>query len=173
MGAPSNFDPGHHVMQLYENEDALALSIATFFARGLRRGDPVGMISARHRFDLVKRHLRSEGFGFPFDVVQKIQFLDAEDALNQVFDQDVFDLARLQRPFDDLLTAVRQNRQHTTIWVYGETVDLLCKRNNHEAAIALHFMYYNFARIHQTLRVTPAMEAGLADHAGRWRNLLD
>lgn len=31
-------------------------------------------------------------------------------------------------------------------------------------AVALHFMYYNFARIHQTLRVTPAMEAGISDH---------
>jgi len=31
-------------------------------------------------------------------------------------------------------------------------------------AVSLHFMYYNFARIHQTLRVTPAMEAGIADH---------
>ena len=29
---------------------------------------------------------------------------------------------------------------------------------------SLYFMYYNFARIHQTLRVTPAMEAGIADH---------
>jgi hypothetical protein len=38
------------------------------------------------------------------------------------------------------------------------------KVQNHEAAIALHYMYYNFARIHQTLRVTPAMEAGIADH---------
>lgn len=28
----------------------------------------------------------------------------------------------------------------------------------------LHFAYYNFCRVHQTLRVTPAMEAGLADH---------
>ena len=40
------------------------------------------------------------------------------------------------------------------------------KVENLEAAIALHFMYYNFARIHQTLRVTPAMEAGIADHVG-------
>jgi IS1 family transposase len=32
-------------------------------------------------------------------------------------------------------------------------------------AVALHFMHYNFCRIHQTLRVTPAMQAGLADHA--------
>jgi IS1 family transposase len=38
------------------------------------------------------------------------------------------------------------------------------KVENHEAAIALYFMYYNFARIHQTLRVTPAMEAGIANH---------
>lgn len=31
-------------------------------------------------------------------------------------------------------------------------------------AVALHFMYYNFCRIHQSLRVTPAMEAGVTDH---------
>jgi IS1 family transposase len=38
------------------------------------------------------------------------------------------------------------------------------KVDNHKAAIALHFMHYNFARLHKTLRVTPAMEAGLSDH---------
>ncbi len=38
------------------------------------------------------------------------------------------------------------------------------KMLNHWCAINLHFVYYNFARIHQTLRVTPAMEAGLTDH---------
>jgi len=31
--------------------------------------------------------------------------------------------------------------------------------------VALHFMHYNFCRIHQTLRVTPAMAAGIAKHA--------
>jgi hypothetical protein len=30
--------------------------------------------------------------------------------------------------------------------------------------VAIHPAYYNFCRVHQTLRVTPAMEAGLADH---------
>jgi hypothetical protein len=38
------------------------------------------------------------------------------------------------------------------------------KIENHEAAIALHFMHYNFCRVHKTLRVTPAMEAGLSGH---------
>jgi IS1 family transposase len=38
------------------------------------------------------------------------------------------------------------------------------KVENHGHAVALHFMHYNFCRTHKTLRVTPAMEAGLTDH---------
>jgi len=39
------------------------------------------------------------------------------------------------------------------------------KIDMHRFAVALHFMHYNFCKIHQSLRVTPAMEAGLSDHA--------
>ncbi|HEY5054805.1 MAG TPA: IS1 family transposase [Acidobacteriaceae bacterium] len=38
------------------------------------------------------------------------------------------------------------------------------KLENHAAAVTLHFIHYNFARVHKTLRVAPAMEAGLSDH---------
>jgi len=38
------------------------------------------------------------------------------------------------------------------------------KLENHGQAIAIHYMYYNFARIHSSLRVTPAMEAGISHH---------
>src|SRR5271170_251662 len=38
------------------------------------------------------------------------------------------------------------------------------KVENHAYAVALHMMFYNFCRIHQTLKITPAMEAGLTDH---------
>jgi hypothetical protein len=38
------------------------------------------------------------------------------------------------------------------------------KVENHAHSVALHYMFYNFCRIHQTLKVTPAMEAGLSDH---------
>jgi IS1 family transposase len=38
------------------------------------------------------------------------------------------------------------------------------KVQNHACAVGLHYMYYNFGRIHKTLRVTPAMEAGISDH---------
>lgn len=38
------------------------------------------------------------------------------------------------------------------------------KIENHGHAVSLHMMHYNFCRVHQTLRVTPAMEAGIASH---------
>jgi len=41
-----------------------------------------------------------------------------------------------------------------------------------KAAVALHFAYYNFCRVHSSLRVTPAMEAGLTDHIWSVEELL-
>lgn len=38
------------------------------------------------------------------------------------------------------------------------------KVENHAHHLALHYMYYNFCRIHKTLRITPAMAAGVTDH---------
>ncbi len=37
------------------------------------------------------------------------------------------------------------------------------KVENHAYAVALHMMYYNFVRIHQSLRITPAMAVGVTD----------
>lgn len=46
------------------------------------------------------------------------------------------------------------------------------KLENHAAMVALYFMYYNFGRVHQTLRVTPAMEAGIADHVWSYEEIV-
>ncbi len=40
------------------------------------------------------------------------------------------------------------------------------------AMLALYFAWYDFCRVHQTLRVTPAQEAGLTDHIWEIRELL-
>jgi IS1 family transposase len=47
------------------------------------------------------------------------------------------------------------------------------KVENHAQSVALHFMYYNFARIHQTLRVTPAMAAGISDRLWSVEDIVD
>jgi IS1 family transposase/transposase-like protein len=46
------------------------------------------------------------------------------------------------------------------------------KWENLKSALALHFAYYNFCRVHSSLRVTPAMEAGIADHVWTMEELI-
>jgi IS1 family transposase/transposase-like protein len=47
------------------------------------------------------------------------------------------------------------------------------KWENHWAAVAVWFTFYNFCRVHKSLRCTPAMEAGIADHVWSVRELLE
>jgi len=47
------------------------------------------------------------------------------------------------------------------------------KLENLKLALALHFFYYNFMRIHQTLRITPAMECRITDHIWKWEEILN
>jgi len=47
------------------------------------------------------------------------------------------------------------------------------KLENLKAAVALHFAHYNFVRVHKTLRVTPAMEAGVTNRLWTISDLLE
>jgi hypothetical protein len=47
------------------------------------------------------------------------------------------------------------------------------KLENLKAALALHFAWYNFCRVHSTLRVTPVMAAGIEDQIWPLSQLLD
>lgn len=47
------------------------------------------------------------------------------------------------------------------------------KIENHFHALAIHYMHYNFCRVHKTLRVTPAMETGISDHVWTIEEMLN
>jgi len=60
-------------------------------------------------------------------------------------------------------------RANLTVRMHVRRFTRLCngfskKIENHRAAVSLHVAWYNFVRVHETLRVTPAMEAGITDH---------
>jgi IS1 family transposase len=63
---------------------------------------------------------------------------------------------------------MRQNMRRYTRLTAGHSKRL----ENHCAATALHFVHYNFARICQTIRCTPAMEAGISDHVWETEELV-
>ena len=80
-------------------------------------------------------------------------------------------VAKAAKIFDvpTLLTTAFAERQNLTMRMsmrrFTRLTNAFSKKvENHAHAVALHFMFYNFGRIHKTLRVTPAMQANLSDH---------
>ena len=104
---------------------------------------------------------------------------------------DTFDAARYSPPrISGVISKVRQGdpdpehistsfveRQNLTMRMQMRRLTRLTnafsKKLSHlKAAVALHFAWYNFVRVHRSLRVTPAMEAGIADHVWTLPELL-
>ena len=80
-------------------------------------------------------------------------------------------------PDPDYISTSFVERQNLTMRMamrrFTRLTNAFSKKLSHlKAAVALHFAYYNFCRVHSSLRVTPAMEAGLADHVWSIAELL-
>ena len=82
----------------------------------------------------------------------------------------------IEKTIKDKLKDVPRRMLSATIkeLIEQETADAFSKKiEHHSYAVALHFMYYNFARIHKTLRVTPAMAARLTDRLWDVADIVD
>ena len=84
---------------------------------------------------------------------------------------------RLGKPDPEHISTSLVERQNLTMRMqirrFTRLTNAYSKRlANLKAAVALHFAHYNFCRVHSSLRDTPAMEAGLADHVWTLRELL-
>jgi IS1 family transposase len=94
---------------------------------------------------------------------------DAETRYSPAPMMELITKIRDGRPDPDRICTSHVERQNLTMrmairWFTRLTNAFSKKLDNLKAACALHFAYYNFCRIHQTLRCTPAMQAGLTDH---------
>jgi len=73
------------------------------------------------------------------------------------------------RPQPGRICTAHVERKNGSLWQWCKRMTRLTyasskKKENLRAALALHFAYYNLCRIHGSLRITPAMESGIADH---------
>lgn len=85
--------------------------------------------------------------------------------------------AALGNPDLEIATTSHVERQNLTIRMAMRRMTRLTnafskKWDNPNYSYALHFFYYNFMRVHSTLRVTPAMESKLTDHVWTWEELI-
>jgi hypothetical protein len=85
---------------------------------------------------------------------------------------------RIGMPVRERICTSHIERQNLTMRMHCRRLTRLTnafskKWGNLQAALALHFAWFNFCRVHKSLRVTPAMESGLTDHVWTVRELLE
>ena len=115
-----------------------------------------------------------DAFGTEIDFAQLIKLYGSEPAQGEArYSQPACIGTRkrkvIGKPDKGFISTSYVERQNLTLRMNNRRFTRLTnafskKLENHKHSVALHFMHYNFCRIHQTLRVTPAMEAGISDH---------
>jgi hypothetical protein len=89
--------------------------------------------------------------------------------------------ARIGTPDPKHISTSYVERQNLTVRMgmrrYTRLTNAFSKKvSNHEAMTSLHFAYYNLCRVHQSIRCTPAMRAGVSDHVwtlAEWVGILE
>ena len=153
------------------------------------------LISLRERLDVDRRfQLTTDGFN-PYrrgvedvfagqtDFAQLIKLYgdygqhDASGRYSPSPIIEVISKVRDGRPDPDHISTSYVERQNMTMRMairrFTRLTNAFSKKlDNLKAACALHFAYYNFCRVHSSLRVTPAMQAGVTDHVWTIAELL-
>ncbi len=123
-----------------------------------------------------------EAFGDAVDYAQIVKSYEEEPAgsgryspprVTSVEKRPVFG-----EPIEERVSTSYIERQNLSIRMSNRRMTRLTnafskKLENHKAAMALHFANYNLCRVHRTLRVTPAMAAGVTDHVWTIAELVD
>jgi hypothetical protein len=114
------------------------------------------------------------GFGANADYGQLVKVYAAADIAEQrrYSPAQLIDVRKVivaGNPDPDLISTSYVERQNLTMRMHMRRLTRLTngfskKRENFRAAVALHFGYYNFVRLHKSLRMTPAMAGGVTDH---------
>ena len=149
--------------------DAAKVFIADLAARLKNR---IQLSTDGHRMYLEAVH---SGFDVPVDYGMLVKHYSGEDkpTSDRKYSPSKFVSAEkrkiMGKPDPDHISTSYVERQNLTMRMsmrrFTRLTNAFSKKvENHAFAVALHFMYYNFGRIHKTLRVTPAMQAGIADH---------
>jgi MEDS: MEthanogen/methylotroph, DcmR Sensory domain len=132
----------YHAVRFYESDRALSRVVAEFLRDGLKAGDPGIVIATAAQRAAIVRELVAQSL----DVAQLLRsddliLLDAKDTLSVVMMDGQPDAARFKRTMGRVITRASRGRANCTSRIYGQMVDLLWQRREHDAAIRLEMLW--------------------------------
>lgn len=145
--------------------------------------------AAADRFQLTTDGLKAyveaveQTFGADIDFAQLVKSYKSDETGNLERRYSPGDFVSAKKvtitgtPNEEMISTSYVERQNLTMRMMMRRLTRLTnafskKWENLDKALALHFSFYNFCRVHQSLRVTPAMEAGITDHVWSIAELL-
>jgi hypothetical protein len=134
--------PGHHTVQLYCDDAELADAVARYLGSGLDVGDPCLVVATPEHRARIAEALAAEGR----DDTGLLTLADAEQTLAAFMVDDGPSAARFGQVVGGLLDSIAARYPERHIRVFGEMVDLLCRRGHVEAAIALEQLWNDLQR---------------------------
>lgn len=131
-----------HLVQLYNDDESLAVAVATYAGAGLGKGEAVVLITTPDHAGSVRSRLRMEGF--ETDDLERwgqLRVLDARDVLDELLldgspDRDPFRVLT-----SVLISDARQASRNGRVRLYGEMVNLLWARGEEAAALRLEGLW--------------------------------
>jgi hypothetical protein len=120
-------------------------------------------------------------FGREIDYAQLVKLFSGDEKTRERYSpsdiMDAIPVPIMGSPKPECISTSYIERQNLTMRMQMRRFTRLTnafskKLANLKAAVALHFAHYNLMRVHKSLRVTPAMGAGITDHIWTWSEIL-
>ena len=136
----------YHAVRFYESDRALSRVVAEFLRDGLKAGNPGLVIAMPAQRAAIVRELVAQSL----DVAQLLRsddliLLDAKDTLSVIMVDGQPDAAAFKRTMSRVITRACRGRADRKARIYGQMVDVLWQRDEHDAAIRLEMLWNQLA----------------------------
>ena len=149
--AESSGNPAHeHAVRFYESDRALAVIVAEFLQNGLVEGHPAIIVATSAQRAAILRELNVKCA----DIVElqnsgNLVLLDAEDTLSTFMVDGMPDESKFMDSMCEVVDRVCDGKGERTLRIYGQMVDVLWQRGEHDAAIRLEMLWNQLAQTKQ------------------------
>ncbi|HWL32676.1 MAG TPA: MEDS domain-containing protein [Gaiellaceae bacterium] len=136
-----------HGVQVYGDAADLAESVASYLAAGLERDQPGILVATPEHLSLFAERLDARGWGFArAESAGLLVVADAEETLASILGPDGLESGRFEHVVGGLLDRVQHGPEDRPARVFGEVVDLLCRRDQAAAADELERLWNALAQ---------------------------